>query len=580
MDDNVASRDGSADDVVMYAAGSGTALISTRSVVLLGPEVAGSTALGLWAGVKASNSMHELVDAVMAIGLRNVPTVGIAYWDEDAVRLLLRGTVRAFVPAADGSEEAVSAEHAATWLERTVNGPIGIFLADEEAGELLPIVEGMVAAVSVFVSWSEVPSGHASAGISADTTGGDLQSAGEWVPVEPVHRARPDPDVHSTLSVADFSGVPEGTAAENDAGTNPAEQNTGDRPNDAAVAAVTPVENPGSEPADDFEDLFGATRLPQPVERAAVRQVEGAEGVGGPNAATGAEAPAPTASDPVPRPEPVSGQPGGEERPSPLSFAPPRPRGSLGAPVPPPPGGSSKLIDGVPGIGNSRAGSHRHDEMGRSGSEGEPTVAVSSSESGSVAGHPPGGGLGPSSGVEEDLGNLTVTRAQLNKLKAPTTEAANSTGGSVHGVWCQSGHPNPPSATTCRICGLGLGDANPVSMPRPLLGRLLFSNGTEVQLDRPVIVGRLPKAERISARELPQLVTVPSPDKDISRNHLEVRIDGWHVLVVDLGSTNGTVVTTPGQPPERLRAGEEQPIVPGTVVTIADEVTFVYEAIG
>lgn len=132
----------------------------------------------------------------------------------------------------------------------------------------------------------------------------------------------------------------------------------------------------------------------------------------------------------------------------------------------------------------------------------------------------------------------------------------------------------------CRICGIGLGDADPVSMPRPLLGRLLFSNGTEVQLDRPAIVGRLPKAERVSARELPQLVTVPSPDKDISRNHLEVRIDGWHVLVVDLGSTNGTVVTMPGQPPERLRAGEEQPIVPGTVVTIADEITFVYEVSG
>ncbi len=54
-------------------------------------------------------------------------------------------------------------------------------------------------------------------------------------------------------------------------------------------------------------------------------------------------------------------------------------------------------------------------------------------------------------------------------------------------------------------------------------------------------------------------------------------LDGWHVLVRDLGSTNGTTVTLPGQEPVRLRPTEDQGIEPGTVVTLADEVVLTYE---
>jgi hypothetical protein len=49
------------------------------------------------------------------------------------------------------------------------------------------------------------------------------------------------------------------------------------------------------------------------------------------------------------------------------------------------------------------------------------------------------------------------------------------------------------------------------------------------------------------------------------------------VLVRDLGSTNGTTVTLPGQEPVRLRPTEDQGIEPGTVVTLADEVELTYE---
>ena len=110
-----------------------------------------------------------------------------------------------------------------------------------------------------------------------------------------------------------------------------------------------------------------------------------------------------------------------------------------------------------------------------------------------------------------------------------------------------------------------------------MLGTLRFSNGVEAELDGPIVIGRSPRAERVSSKEIPQLVTLPSPDQNISRNHLEIKLDGWHVLVVDLDSVNGTVITNPGEAPVLLRSGEEVPIVVGSVVTIADEVTFVYE---
>jgi hypothetical protein len=56
-----------------------------------------------------------------------------------------------------------------------------------------------------------------------------------------------------------------------------------------------------------------------------------------------------------------------------------------------------------------------------------------------------------------------------------------------------------------------------------------------------------------------------------------VTLDGWHVLVTDLNSTNGTLVTLPGHEPRQLRPGEPTLIQPGAVVTLAEGVDFRYE---
>jgi hypothetical protein len=108
-------------------------------------------------------------------------------------------------------------------------------------------------------------------------------------------------------------------------------------------------------------------------------------------------------------------------------------------------------------------------------------------------------------------------------------------------------------------------------------GRIVLATGDVVTLDRPVIVGRRPRAQRVQGDVLPHLVTVPSPEQDVSRSHLEVRVEGRHVLVVDLDTTNGSVLHRAGTPPLRLSPGEAVLVLNGDIVDIGDGVTLLFE---
>ncbi|MDO5534852.1 MAG: FHA domain-containing protein, partial [Propionibacteriaceae bacterium] len=78
--------------------------------------------------------------------------------------------------------------------------------------------------------------------------------------------------------------------------------------------------------------------------------------------------------------------------------------------------------------------------------------------------------------------------------------------------------------------------------------------------------------------EEPRLVRLEDPDRDVSSQHLEVRVEGDQVWVRDLGSTNGTDVVVPGAEPVALRTGELRPIVPGTRIILAGTFTVMHEA--
>ena len=94
--------------------------------------------------------------------------------------------------------------------------------------------------------------------------------------------------------------------------------------------------------------------------------------------------------------------------------------------------------------------------------------------------------------------------------------------------------------------------------------------GSPVNLDTVVFIGRKPAPPRIATSERLRLVTVESPNSDVSRTHLEIRQRGSSVIVTDLNSVNGSTVVIPGNPPRRMRQGESLVVTPGTFIDIGD----------
>lgn len=114
--------------------------------------------------------------------------------------------------------------------------------------------------------------------------------------------------------------------------------------------------------------------------------------------------------------------------------------------------------------------------------------------------------------------------------------------------------------------------ADDPSGPPTALGTVDISTGGGFVLDRSAVIGRRPRASRVSADDVPQLVTVPSPQQDISRSHLELRLEGWRVIALDMGTTNGTTLERPGMEPVRLRAGEGVVLGEGDRLDLGDGV--------
>ena len=141
----------------------------------------------------------------------------------------------------------------------------------------------------------------------------------------------------------------------------------------------------------------------------------------------------------------------------------------------------------------------------------------------------------------------------------------------LSGLVCPNGHANSPERMACGACGAAL-SGTPRTVSRPPLGVIELSTGEQIVLDRSTILGRRPRASRVSARDVPQLITVPSPQQDISRSHLELRLEGWHVVAFDLGTTNGTTLYRANTEPVRLRSREGVMLRDGDTIDLGDGV--------
>jgi hypothetical protein len=167
-----------------------------------------------------------------------------------------------------------------------------------------------------------------------------------------------------------------------------------------------------------------------------------------------------------------------------------------------------------------------------------------------------------------------VVAAQAAESKSDDSSADLDLGDSaILAVLCPNGHASPPSATSCRVCGGPVAAQGPQFVAYPILAVLRVSDGTSAELDRPILIGRAPSTDRSNSRA-PRLMTVPSPNHDISRAHLEVAPDGWQILVTDLNSTNGTILVRPGGGDrQQLTPGEPVPVQVGSVIELGDGVS-------
>jgi hypothetical protein len=120
--------------------------------------------------------------------------------------------------------------------------------------------------------------------------------------------------------------------------------------------------------------------------------------------------------------------------------------------------------------------------------------------------------------------------------------------------------PTPPAATTRAV------------------PTLVVSTGERVSLDRSAVVGRRPRAVRATGA-IPHLVAVPSPNQDISRNHVELRAEGADIVATDLGTTNGTWLLRTGVDPVRLQPGDAALLVTGDRLDLGEGVVLSFEGL-
>lgn len=180
-----------------------------------------------------------------------------------------------------------------------------------------------------------------------------------------------------------------------------------------------------------------------------------------------------------------------------------------------------------------------------------------------------------------DHDGQTVMRTELDDQPAPQqafAEPAVGTGALVLARLCANGHANPPTYARCAACGQPMsGDA--LQVRRPVLGQMRISTGEVIDLDRSLVVGRQPSVSRVNGEGMPKLIQVRSQAGDISRSHVEIRLEGWDVVLVDLKATNGTVLVRDGQPPRRLGQGEQALLLNGDIAELGEDVSLRFEGL-
>lgn len=563
-----------------YRSGGWTAIVAQDGVALLDPGVSPEVARELWQLTSAGRRLGAWVEYLAGAGIATLPAFAMVEAHEGRLRVLVRGDVEITT-----AERTVSGRGYTTWREDVLDAATEVTLtAQPGTGAWLPISGGIVAAGAIrfgptgteelvlddeedveltvarmpalaaytgatSADPADAPSADADpdadtdpdaaaapgaaseVGLAPGTAAPDSDAAARAAAMFAPRPAATGPSAPATPAVAPEPVVPEPAAPEPVA-PEPAQDPTGDVV-EPGLPAVDETDEDAAD-SDEYDHLLWSTEQSKQHTSALAEELE-AQPADEPSAPApaapadsavdlGAEGAADPEATQAPEPDPSDGWHTGQS-----VAAPPTPAAAPSSAPAERPG----LIDSVPGLSR-------------------PTPPPSAP----IAAPPPTGGLPPApvgrpvdlpppSGVPEpypqddiddgDHDGETILASDLPRSDVPIAD-----------------------------------DPAPDVLPEI---ELVLPNGPRVELTRPVLLGRAPEASRFVGGEAPRLVSVPNPEKDVSGTHVEVRPAGSHVVVTDMNSTNGTVVTLPGQPAFRLQPGTGVPVPAGSVIELGVGVT-------
>ncbi|UKA55763.1 hypothetical protein LFT45_07560 [Arthrobacter sp. FW305-BF8] len=587
-----------------YVPGGWLGLIRSGTAVILDPATPAPLVSTVWELLEKSPDAAEVLHAVtggFGAPLSASPWFGIIAFS-DSLRVFLRGDIDLTVELPSGPVN-LDGRNVTTWTERWLDAPEW-FSVSAPAGSAsllseLPVVEGAVLLQSLRVSVA----GSFGALPAVAEPAGALPAVAEPAGALPAgtHTAAELPAVpeaeaaHSEVSAETMVGLTEDASVE----AEEPEEPEAAVPAIEAPAAQADEHEPAAELTSSYDHLWDKTVV-RSIEDAAVRTGEDDDG--------GTPAAGETAVPEIAVPEmAVPGTAGQEPADEETGTQ------EVPAPVPPSAPSQAGLIDSVPwATGGDRAPGPEVPTQFQAPEV--PTPFPAPEVPPSFAGPPvppsfsapdaPASFAGPQvppwftsmpasepHGVAEgDHDGQTILKSELpasgaqqagqegGRRAEPGQSGGAGNGPLVLARVCPAGHANPPTSSQCFTCGMQLPDVA-VQVPRPRLGRLRLSTGELIDLDESIVIGRQPSVSRVQGGTMPRLVQVASPGGDISRSHVEVRLEGWHVMLCDLKATNGTVLVREGQPPRRLAQNEMAIVLDGDIAELGDDVSLRFEEI-
>jgi hypothetical protein len=570
-----------------YTPGTWLGVVRSGTAVLLAPAAPPALVDSLWELLGGEPEVHEVLHAVTSASsgsLAQIPWFGIVDFRE-SLRVFLRGDIELTAQLAAGPVE-LNGRDVTTWTERRLSGPewykISVPGDAAGAGEL-PLGEGVVLLQSLRVGrgaealqpMPPTPGTEAGGPAGVPVPSGAPLQAPTLVPV-PVREATTEHGVSAETMI----GLPDDELEYTAAGKDIQRDEPVPEVPDSAPAGQSPEPVPANELTSNYDHLWDKTVM-RLIEDAAVRDEPDADADldAAPDASPGDANAGPSGAGDATRADTPEAQPGAE----PLTAAPQQPHAAEpDVPEQPKPAQplipaqQGGLIDSVPWHtgGHSGAG-------GRAGLSPAPPSFIPAA-AGDVPDWRSPSAVPPV--LEGDHDGETVMKSDLAGLgtapQAPAPAGGNdvNTGPMVLARVCPHGHANPPTHSQCAGCGMALA-SDAVQVRRPRLGRVRVSTGELIDLDQSLVIGRQPSVSRVQGGGMPRLVQVASPSGDISRSHVEVRLEGWHVMLCDLKATNGTVLVRKGQPPRRLAQNEMAILLDGDIAELGDDVSLRFEEI-